>query len=87
MTSKDYRQGGDCCKVNQILLGVLLGLLFLLGLECRILLGVGLLLACMGALEGTIYKQVIEATGINQANIRVSSEACKEQVGCLRGLG
>jgi hypothetical protein len=30
--------------------GVLLGLLFPLELECRILLGVGLLLACMRAL-------------------------------------
>ena len=34
--------------------GVLLGLLFPLELECRILLGVGLLLACMGTLEGTV---------------------------------
>jgi hypothetical protein len=46
--------------VTQILLGlglkrgVLLGLQFLLGFECRVLLGVGLLLACMRPSETTI---------------------------------
>lgn len=34
--------------------GVLFGLLVLLGLKFRILLRVGLLLACMGTLEGTV---------------------------------
>jgi hypothetical protein len=55
MTSKDLSQGGG--MVAQILLVIglsrcgLSGLLVLLGLECKILLGVGSLLACMMALE------------------------------------
>ena len=43
---------------------MLLGLLVLLELECRILIGVGLLVACMRALEETINKQRVEAIGI-----------------------
>jgi len=49
-----WRCGGQILLVIGLSRGVLLGLLVLLGLECKSLLGVGSLLACMRALEETI---------------------------------